>query len=49
MITEQETTMVERRKVTQAWGNDYGTRANDGRAEKSNAGVEKRGEEKYAG
>ena len=39
MITEQETTMVERRKGTQAWENDYGTRDNDGRAEKRNAGV----------
>ena len=39
MITEQETMMVERKKGTQAWENDYGTRDNDGRAEKRNAGV----------
>jgi hypothetical protein len=46
MITEQETTMVERRKGTQAWENDYGTRDNDGRAEKRNAGVGEGREEK---
>ena len=38
--------MVERRKGTQAWENDYGTRDNDGRAEKSNAGVEEGREER---
>ena len=46
MITEQETTMVERRKGTQAWENDYGTRDNDGRAEKRNAAVGEGREEK---
>ena len=31
MITEQETTMVERRKGTQAWENYYGTREKERR------------------
>ena len=46
MITEQETMMVERKKGTQAWENDYRTRDNDGRAEKRNAGVGEGREEK---